>query len=45
MRFVLLVVPIMADLVPMAETPAPTVQVPTEASEYSPKIIKIGNSF
>ena len=45
MRFVLLIAPIIADLVPMAETPAPTVKVPT-VTEMSPKIIrKIGNLF
>ena len=46
MFFALLVVPVLADLVPMAETPAPTVQVETEAPDISPKIIrKIGNLF
>ena len=46
MLFVLLVAPILADLVPLAETPAPTTIVPTETPEISPKIIrKIGNIF
>ena len=46
MLFALFVVPVIADLVPMAETPSPTAQVPTETPEISPKIIKkIGNLF
>ena len=40
MHFALLVVPVLADLVPLAETPTPTAQVITEAIEISPKIIK-----
>ena len=46
MLFALFVVPVIADLVPLAETPTPTAQVPTESTEISPKIIKkIGNLF